>query len=107
LRTNVRSHSSTILFFCYVIGINKIICEYIAVEWLTPWLNSKKSQRAFADHHNIEESIVRKIKGPKEYHIPVETLQKICESRNLSLSDFFKLLEKKHGKFLNDGYDYK
>lgn len=77
-----------------MVKINKSICEYITKEWLTPWINSHKSQRAFADHHNIEESIVRKIKGSKEYRIPVETLYKICESRNISLSDFFKLIDK-------------
>lgn len=94
MRTKVRNHSSSILFFCYMTGINKTICEFITKEWLTPWLNSNKSQRSFADHHNIEESIVRKIKSPKEYRIPVETLHKICESRNISLSDFFKLIKK-------------
>ena len=75
-------------------GINKIISEYITKEWLTPWLNSNKSQRSFADYHNIEESIVRKIKSTKEYRIPVETLHKICESRNISLSEFFMEIEK-------------
>ncbi len=90
----MRNYSLSILFFCYMVRINKIICEYITKEWLTPWLNSNKSQRSFADHHNIEESIVRKIKSPKEYRIPVESLYKICESRNITLSDFFKLIEK-------------
>ena len=74
--------------------INRLICEYITQEWLTPWLESKKSQRAFADHHNIEESIVRKIKTSKNYRIPVETLYKICESRNITLSEFFQLIDK-------------
>lgn len=63
------------------------------MEWLIPWLHSKKSQRAFADYHNIEESMVRKIRSPKEYRIPVETLHKICEARNISLLTFFKDLE--------------
>ncbi|WP_339700751.1 transcriptional regulator [uncultured Marixanthomonas sp.] len=94
MRTNVRNYSSSILFFCYMADINKLISEYITKEWLTPWLNSNKSQRAFADHHNIEESIVRKIKSTEEYRIPVETLYKICQSRNITLSEFFKLVKK-------------
>lgn len=74
-------------------SINTIICDYINKEWLLPWLESGQSQRAFADCNNIEESIVRKIKGTQEYRIPVETLYKICQARNLKLSDFFKLIE--------------
>lgn len=70
---------------------NYIICNYIYNNWVL----KSASQRAFALDHNIEESIVRKIKktlqqDDYEYSIPVSTLQKICESRNLSLSDFFK-----------------
>ncbi|HCE53628.1 MAG TPA: transcriptional regulator [Lutibacter sp.] len=75
--------------------INYIICAYIYKTWVEPY----KSQRSFAVDHNIEESIVRKIKNTarkkdgSDYSIPVKTLLKICESRNLKLSDFFKLLE--------------
>ena len=75
--------------------INYIICEYIYKTWVKPY----KSQRSFAVDHNIEESIVRKIKNTaqkkdgSDYSIPVKTLLKICESRNLKLSEFFKLLE--------------
>jgi DNA-binding Xre family transcriptional regulator len=75
-------------------SINTIICDYINKEWLQPWLKSGKSQRAFADYNNIEESIVRKIKGKEAYRIPVETLYKICQSRDVKLSDFFKEIEK-------------
>lgn len=71
-------------------NINKKICVYIVKEWLTPWLNEGKSQTSFANAHNVEESTIRKIKGNNNYRIPVETLYKICESRNMSLADFFK-----------------
>ena len=70
--------------------INNKICAYIVKEWLTPWLNEGKSQTSFANAHNVEESTIRKIKGNNNYRIPVETLHRICESKNLSLSDFFK-----------------
>lgn len=75
---------------------SNIICNYIYKNWIEPY----KSQRSFALDHNIEETIVRKIKSTalkikdSNYNIPVNTLQKICESRNVKLSDFFKLIEK-------------
>lgn len=73
-------------------GINFTICKYIYEKWVL----KSSSQRSFAIDHNIEESIVRKIKktainnGDYEYSIPVVTLKKICDSRNLQLSEFFK-----------------
>lgn len=78
-----------------MIEANNIICKYI----YRSWIKSYKSQRSFALDHNIEESIVRKIKNTalkvegSNYNIPVNTLNKICEARNIKLSEFFKLLE--------------
>jgi DNA-binding Xre family transcriptional regulator len=75
---------------------SNIICNYI----YRSWIDSYKSQRSFALDHNIEESIVRKIKNTalkvegSNYNIPVNTLNKICESRNIKLSEFFKLIDK-------------
>lgn len=89
----MRIKSKNNFVFCLMQSINTIICDFITKEWLIPWLESGQSQRSFADYNNIEESIVRKIKGKQEYRIPVETLHKICEARNLKLSDFFKLIE--------------
>jgi len=73
-------------------SINFAICSYIYNNWVL----KSVSQRSFALDHNIEESIVRKIKNTAlkkdnyEYNIPVTTLQKICEARNLKLHEFFK-----------------
>lgn len=73
---------------------NKIICKYIYNNWIL----SYKSQRAFGLDHGVEESIIRKIKNTalnkenSNYNIPVNTLSKICEAKNLKLYDFFKLL---------------
>jgi hypothetical protein len=70
--------------------VNKVICKYI----YDNWISKSKSQRAFAIEHNIEESMVRKIKAAalegKNYDIPVVTLEKICEGRNLRLVEFFQ-----------------
>ncbi|WP_343591066.1 transcriptional regulator [Flavobacterium sp.] len=76
--------------------VNKIICNYIYKTWILTY----KSQRAFGLDHGIEESIVRKIKNTalnnekSNYNIPVNTLNKICEAKNIMLSEFFKLIEK-------------
>lgn len=73
---------------------NYIIFDFIYTKWVEPF----KSQRAFPIEHNIEESIVRKFKNTSlklnntDYNIPVNTLIKICEARNLKLCDFFKLI---------------
>ncbi|MEO8533359.1 MAG: transcriptional regulator [Flavobacterium sp.] len=74
---------------------NKIICAFIYKNWIENY----KSQRSFALDHGIEESIVRKIKNTilqsdkVNYSIPVNTLQKICDAKSMTLSDFFKLLD--------------
>ncbi len=75
-------------------SVNRHICKYIYYNWI---INSD-SQRKFADEHNIEESIVRKIKKASqdkdyiEYNIPITTLEKICTSREIKLYEFFKLV---------------
>lgn len=75
--------------------VNYIICFFIYKNWVEPY----KSQRSFALDHNIEESIIRKIKNTAlkvpdvDYNIPVKTLIKICEARSLKLSEFFKLID--------------
>jgi len=73
-----------------MVNRNKIICTYIAKEWI-----GDTSNRSFANDHNIDESTVRKIMELYEgkiddYRIPVITLLKICEAREVSLSAFFK-----------------
>lgn len=75
-------------------SINFIICEYVYNNWVV----KSTSQRSFALDHNVEESIVRKIKNTVlkkkdyEYSIPVTTLEKICEARGIKLSEFFRMI---------------
>ncbi|WP_024771613.1 hypothetical protein [Aquimarina macrocephali] len=68
--------------------INKRICNYIANEWV----DKAKSNRAFATDHNLDEKTVRKILRPEGYRIPVRTLEKICEAREIKISEFFCLI---------------
>ena len=69
--------------------INKKICNYISKQWI----EKSKSNRSFAIEHNIDEKTVRKILSADGYNVPVKTLQKICESREISLSHFFELID--------------
>lgn len=71
-----------------MVDINKRICNYIAQEWI----KESKSNRTFAIDHNIDEKTVRKILNPEGYRIPVKTLQKVCEAREIKLSTFFELI---------------
>ena len=72
-----------------MININKRICNYIASEWI----KKSKSNRSFAIDHNIDEKTVRKILQRDGYRMPVKTLQKICEAKEIKLSSFFELID--------------
>lgn len=68
-------------------SIGKILCNYIAVEWVL----KSKSNRAFATNHNIDEKTVRKILHPEGYDVPISTIEKICEAREIKISHLFEL----------------
>ncbi|RNL88102.1 transcriptional regulator [Sinomicrobium pectinilyticum] len=74
--------------------INQIVCNYIYTTWIKPWLAEGKKLAEFSRKHNIEAKVVRKITSPNGYRIPLETLDKLCEARGISLLSFFKDLEK-------------
>lgn len=69
--------------------INKKICNYIASEWIS----KAKSNRVFALDHTIDEKTVRKILQPEGYRIPFVTITRICDAREIKISDFFILLD--------------
>ncbi|WP_369410017.1 helix-turn-helix domain-containing protein [Flavobacterium tagetis] len=68
---------------------NRIIVDFIKNEWVS----KAKSQSSFAVEHNLDEKTVRSIKNDSNYNISFITIKKICEARNLKLSDFFKLMD--------------
>lgn len=74
--------------------IGKLVCKYI----YTNWIMKSKSQREFAILHGIEESTVRRIKNialdttKTEYNMSLNTLFKICQKRDITLADFFKMV---------------
>lgn len=65
---------------------NRKIVDFIKDEWVS----KAKSQSSFAVDHNLDEKTVRRIKNDPDYNISFETINKICESKNIKLSDFFK-----------------
>lgn len=68
--------------------LNRKICEYIAKEWI----GNEQAKTQFALSHNIDEKTARRIFNDKKYTITLFTLNKICEARNIKLSEFFKLI---------------
>ena len=70
-------------------SLNRKICDYIAVNWI----GKDQPKTEFALNHNIDEKTVRRIYNDDKYNISLNTLNKICEARNIKLSEFFKLIE--------------
>jgi DNA-binding Xre family transcriptional regulator len=65
---------------------NRLIVEFISREWVS----TAESQNSFATEHDIDEKTVRRIKYDKDYQISLITVMKICEAKEIKLSDFFK-----------------
>lgn len=65
---------------------NRLIVEFIAREWV----DKAESQNSFATEHGIDEKTVRRIRQDKDYQISLVTIMKICEAKEIKLSDFFK-----------------
>jgi DNA-binding Xre family transcriptional regulator len=70
--------------------LNRKICDYIAAEWI----GDIQPKTEFALNHNIDEKTARRISNDKNYTITLYTLNKICVSKNIKLSEFFKLIDK-------------
>jgi hypothetical protein len=74
-------------------ALSVVICEYINKEWIDPW---KGSMRAFATEHDIDEKTVRKIIDFRKssYSINLYTLEKMCNAKEISLEEFFRLIKR-------------
>lgn len=71
-----------------MVSLKKKICNYIATEWIS----KAKSNRQFAEDHAIDEKVVRRILEPEGNGISLTTLERICEAREIKISDFFILI---------------
>lgn len=67
---------------------NRKIVEFIRDKWVIPFDNNN----LFAKEHFIDEKTVRRIREDEDYHIGLITVIRICEARNLKLSEFFKMV---------------
>ncbi len=90
MRPLVRINYLDIHFICVMSSSSgKILCNFISKEWIS----KAKSNRSFATNHNIDEKTVRKILNKDGYDMPISTLEKICEAREIKLMDLFKLID--------------
>lgn len=48
----------------------------------------------FANDHFIDEKLARKIVSNKNYKMALETLESMCEARDISLEKFFSLIKR-------------
>ncbi len=67
---------------------NRKIVEFIRDKWVNPADNNS----LFARNHYIEEKTVRRIRDDENYNISLNTIVRICEARNLKLSEFFQMV---------------
>ena len=76
--------------------IGLAINEYIINNWLCDYMYEDGSYMftQFAKEHYIEEKIARKIVRESNYLMTIETLEKMCSSRDITLSEFFQLLKR-------------
>lgn len=68
---------------------NRIIVEFIRDKWVIPCDNNN----LFAKEHFIDEKTVRRIKEDDTYNISLITIMRICEAKNLKLSEFFEMVD--------------
>ncbi|KAA9040832.1 helix-turn-helix domain-containing protein [Ginsengibacter hankyongi] len=77
-------------------ALSFVINQYITDNWFRDYKypDGKFKYTEFAKAHYIEEKIARKIVNQKDYAMALETLEKICSSRDITLEEFFKLIKK-------------
>lgn len=93
MRITVRIIFLEKVFICQMRDLSVDICDYINKEWIAHW---KGSTRSFADDHDVDEKTVRQIIDIKKtpYKIGLYTLEKLCNSRGITLEKFFSLIRR-------------
>lgn len=80
--------------------LDKFVCNFISKNWI----DSKKSVNKQSKELGVHRHIITKIKDVDGYRIPMSTLAIMCFYKKISLSDFFKMIEEKHGSKINDDF---
>ena len=78
--------------------LDKYVCNFIQSEWLS----DGRSNLAQSNDLGLHPHVTKKIKEADGYRIPLSTLGIICFYKKISLSEFFKAVEKKYGGKLNE-----
>ncbi len=78
----------TALFVFTMKQSNRKIVEFIRDQYLIDEENNSK----FAKEHFIDEKTVRRIREDETYQISIITIMRICEGKELKLSEFFKMV---------------
>lgn len=80
---------NNISFIClHMQKANRKIVEFIRDKWVIPTDNNN----LFARNHGIDEKTVRRIREDNSYQIALVTIMRICEGKNLKLSEFFRMV---------------
>ncbi|MFH6936061.1 hypothetical protein [Flavobacterium sp. FlaQc-30] len=80
--------------------LDKFVCNFIS----SNWIDNKKSINKQSKELGVHRHILTKIKDVDGYRIPMSTLAIMCFYKKISLSDFFRLIEEKHGSKINDDF---
>ncbi|MDM1063430.1 helix-turn-helix transcriptional regulator [Empedobacter falsenii] len=74
----------------YKSKLNKKLCEYITIRFLSDFDNINKSQNKYAKAVGVTSSTISKISKGDGYNIPLSTIALILKYEKISLSDFFE-----------------
>ena len=74
--------------------IGTVINKYIIQNWMCKYAYDDGSYMytKFATDHFIDEKIARKIVSNKNYKMAIETLELMCDAKDLTLEEFFGLI---------------
>lgn len=83
--------------------LDKSVCNFITSEWII----DGKSNLSQSNDLGIHPHTLEKIKQSNGYRIPLTTLGIICFYKKVSLSEFFRMVEKKYGAKINENFALK
>ena len=84
-----------------VFQTDKYVCKFLKENW---FCEEGISARSYGKQYGVNYHVIEKIQKEDGYNLPLSTLSTICFNKGIKLSDFFKQVEKRYGKFLNDTY---
>lgn len=78
----------------YKSNLNKKLCEYITIRFLSDFDNIDNSQNKYSKAVGVTSSTISKISKGDGYNIPLSTIALILKYEKISLSDFFEDFKK-------------